>query len=126
RAEHWKLRVGQFTIPFTRYREQSHRSTLLVDWSVVAEAFGAERQLGVLLADRRGRGWTASLGVFTGQNARASNGVGLAEAFGVDLVSRSSLAFGRAQYDVHPEIVGRFGVFTEGMDLWRTSHADRD
>lgn len=126
RAEDWKLRVGQFTIPFTRYREQSHRSTLLADWSIVAEVFGAERQVGAMLADRRGRGWTASLGVFTGLNARASNGVGLAEAFGIEPVNRSSLAFGRATFDVHPEIAGRVGVFTEGMDLWRTSHADRE
>jgi len=126
RADGWRVRVGQFTVPFTRYREQSHRSTLLTDWSIVAEVFGAERQLGVMLADRRDRGWTASLGVFSGVNARASNGVGLADAFGLDLESRSSLAFGRATVPIHPEVVGRVGVYTEGMDGSRTSHADRE
>lgn len=119
------LRVGQFTIPFTRYREQSHRSTLLVDFSMTTEVFGAERQMGIMLADRNADGWTASLGVFTGVNARASHAVALGDAFRLDRFSPSNLAFGRAELPIHPEIVGRVGLFTQGMDLRRTSHVDR-
>lgn len=126
RAEDWILRAGQFTTPFTRYREQSHRSLLLVDWAIVAEIFGAERQIGVMLADHDGSTWTGSLGVFSGVNARASNAVALSEAFGLDLESRSDFAFGESNVPVHPEIFARVGFFTEGMDLSRTSHTDRE
>ncbi|MBW1877191.1 MAG: hypothetical protein JRJ84_02405 [Deltaproteobacteria bacterium] len=78
------LKVGQFKVPWTRYRAQSFASLLLVDWPIATRFFGAERQLGLMASDGKPGedrfGW--AIGVFAGSNARASfaTGVGSAHA----------------------------------------------
>ena len=41
--DRWSVRVGQYKIPFTRYRIQSFQRLTFVDWSIVTKYFGAER-----------------------------------------------------------------------------------
>jgi phosphate-selective porin OprO/OprP len=101
-----QIRLGQFKIPFTRYRMMSFSRLTFVDWALVTKYFGAERQRGFAVHN----GYTKQprfayvLGVFTGQNARASHGVGLAEAFGATVDNPSDLVDPAAMEAAHPEV----------------------
>ena len=103
------LRVGQLTTPFTRYRQQSFRAASLVDWPLVTRFFGAERQIG-LMAHNTGtvtNEWHYGVGVFSGENARASHGIGGSLAYGEPVSSPSALGSARLPESVHPEIFAR-------------------
>lgn len=102
------LKAGQLKTPFTRHRAGSFQTLPLVDWSLAAVHFGAERQLGLLLALRRGHSRSA-FGVFSGTNARASFARGVAELYGVPLVNRSDFRVEAPPEPIHPELFARTG-----------------
>jgi hypothetical protein len=79
-----RVRVGQYKIPFTRYRMGSIAELALVDWPRLTKFFGGERQLGVTAhSGWKGDGeWGYHVGVFTGSNARAAHGVGAPLLYG--------------------------------------------
>ena len=80
-----------------------------MDWPVAAKHFGSERQLGAMLhnGQKDDRSWSYALGIFTGQNARASFATGLAEAYAEPLASPSSLQSPVAPRGAHPEVIAR-------------------
>jgi hypothetical protein len=127
-AEGLAVRLGQYKIPFTRYREQSFTAQLLADWPVAAKAFGSERQLGVSAGDgppgRDAFGW--SLGLFTGANARKAFATGVADAHGVTLDNPSDLASGSTTLAPHPELVGRITAGTPGSGIDASTGFDFD
>jgi hypothetical protein len=102
------FRVGQFKIPYDRYRAQSFAALSLVNWAPTTTMFGSERQIG---AEMLGSGgflkMEYSIGLFSGTNARAAHGVGIAFVYGEVPTSASTLGFGEVVSDFHPEIVAR-------------------
>ncbi len=110
------VRAGQFTTPFTRYRQMSYQRQSFVDWPIVTRAFGAERQLGIALHNgyRTLARFSYAIGVFHGQNARRSHGVGIADMYGVELGNPSALANPMRYSRIHPEIVARAGYASHG------------
>ncbi|MBW2257768.1 MAG: hypothetical protein JRI25_24645 [Deltaproteobacteria bacterium] len=116
------LKVGQFKVPWTRYRAQSFASLLLVDWPIATRFFGAERQLGLMASDGKPGedrfGW--AIGVFAGSNARASFATGVGSAHAELWANPSSLTGPSVSWAVHPELVGRVSTGTPGIDA-RTS-----
>lgn len=126
RAGDWDVRLGQFTIPFTWYRQQSHRETVLVDWSIFTQYFGAERQIGAQVTTPSDALVRGAFGIFTGVNARASHAVMLAKVQGIEPRNRSSFATGRGdEHPVHPELVGRVGIGREGIEKLSVGEAPR-
>ena len=124
---HFQVRIGQFKILSTRYRQQSFSTGVLVDWATVASRFGSERQLGIMVHNG---GWDATpwaygFGVFTGINARASFENGIATQFGDKLPNPSNLADPEPLGDLHPEIVANFGYSSEGIGARSNTDADR-
>lgn len=102
------VRVGQFKIPFTRYRAQSFAALSFTDWSPVTKMFGAERQLGLEASASGGlANLEYALGVFTGQNARASHAVGLEKYYGETPQNPSELGDGTVFTSFDPALVGR-------------------
>lgn len=102
------MRIGQFKIPFDRYRAQSFAVLSFIDWASTTRMFGSERQIGVeLLAS--GGFWDLeyAFGVFTGTNARASHGVGITYVYGEVPQSASDLGSGNIVTEFHPELAGR-------------------
>ena len=112
-----RLRVGQFKIPFTRYRWQSFGQLVLVDWPIAASHFGSERQLGLMLhnGQKDDRPWSYALGVFSGNNARASFATGVADAHGERLQSPSNFRTPGGPVDMHPEVVARVSHNAPGI-----------
>jgi hypothetical protein len=102
------FRVGQFKIPYDRYRAQSFAALSLTDWAPTTRMFGSERQIG---AEMLGIGgflkMEYALGVFSGTNARAAQAVGITEVYGDVPTSASTLGFGQVVTDFHPEVVAR-------------------
>ncbi len=111
-----QFRVGQYKIPFTRYRQQSFSQLGFADWSIVSTCFGAERQMGVTVHNgwRRSSGLTYAFGVFSGTNARASHGVGLARAYGARILNPSALSNPGPRGEFHPELVASIGFGSSG------------
>ena len=103
------LRIGQFKVPYTRYRAQSFAALSLVDWSPVTRMFGSERQIGLEFLNPApdDLSWEFAAGIFAGTNVRASHGVGLVEEYGETPVNRSDLTSFRVPSSFHPELVGR-------------------
>ena len=101
-----QLRYGQFKTPFTSYRMNSFKQLHFSDWAIVSKYFGAERQMGLALHN----GYNSSkklnyiFGIFTGANARASHGIGVAEYFGTDLENPSDLSDPGPSAEFHPEL----------------------
>lgn len=114
-----QVRVGQHKIPFTRYRTQSFKNLTFVDWSLVTKAFGAERQMGLTLHDgyEKPQRWEYALGLYTGNNARASHGLQLAPVYGEKVVNPSDLTGPSLPASFHPEIVAHAAYNSEGMDI---------
>ena len=82
-VRHWAVRVGQFKVPFTQYRDLSFRRLALVDWSLGPNYFGSERQLGACLRYRSSEtGLAGDFGVFAGESARASYSVATMLGYG--------------------------------------------
>jgi len=105
-ARHLQFRYGQYKVPFTRYRIQSFQRLTFVDWAIVTESFGAERQMGFALHNgyETPPKWGYALGVFTGVNARASHTVYLPKIYGENIVNPSNLADPGPQAKFHPEL----------------------
>lgn len=101
------LRVGQYKIPFTRYRIQSFQRLTFVDWSIVTKYFGAERQMGLSIHNgyEKTPEWGYAIGIFSGVNARASHAIGLAAVYGEKPINPSDLSGSAGKVKFHPEMV---------------------
>jgi hypothetical protein len=102
------FRVGQFKIPYDRYRAQSFAALSLVDWAPTTTMFGSERQIG---AEMLGTGGFLkaeyAIGIFSGTNARAAHAVGITEVYGEVPQSASDFGFGEVVSEFHPELAAR-------------------
>jgi hypothetical protein len=102
------FRVGQFKIPYDRYRAQSFAALSLIDWAPTTRMFGSERQIG---AEMLGIGGFLkaeyAIGIFSGTNARASHAVGITEVYGEVPQNASDFGFGEVISEFHPELVAR-------------------
>lgn len=123
------FRIGQFKIPYDRYRAQSFAALSFVDWAPTTRMFGSERQVGgEMLASGGFFGLEYAIGIFSGVNARASHGVGITEVYGEVPQSPSDLGFGEVVSSFHPEIAARvarnFGEINtdSNSDVLRTTH----
>ena len=123
------FRLGQFKIPYDRYRAQSFASLSFVDWAPTTRMFGSERQIGAeMLASGGFFNLEYSIGLFSGVNARAAHGVGITEVYGEIPTSASDLGFGEVVSAFHPEIAARvaknFGEIdtASNSDLLRTNY----
>ncbi|MGB8225136.1 MAG: hypothetical protein WCF10_21295 [Polyangiales bacterium] len=108
RAKFATLRVGQFKIPYDRYRAQSFAALSFIDWAPTTRMFGSERQIGAeVLAS--GGFWKLEYagGIFTGVNARASHAVAISGVYGVVPPNPSGLGTGSVVSEFHPALVGR-------------------
>ncbi len=116
-----QLRLGQWKIPFTRYRIQSYKRLTLADWAITSKSFGAERQIGLAIHSglEKPQPFDYALGVFSGMNARSSHAVGIATLYGETIPSASNLAEPGPKMEFHPEFVGRFGYNYRGIDIQR-------
>jgi hypothetical protein len=114
-----QIQYGQFKVPFTRYRMQSFQRLAFVDWSIVTNYFGAERQMGLLFHNgyAKAHNFTYAVGAFTGYNARASHTVGLPAIFGESTPNPSDLSDPASSQRIHPELVGHVSYNSEGMEL---------
>ncbi len=102
------FRVGQFKIPYDRYRAQSFAALSLVDWAPTTRMFGSERQVGAeMLAGGGFLGLEYAVGIFSGVNARASHGVAISEVYGNVPNNPSDFGFGEVVSSFHPELAGR-------------------
>jgi hypothetical protein len=102
------MRIGQFKIPYDRYRAQSFAVLSFIDWASTTRMFGSERQIGIeFLAS--GGFWDLeyAFGIFTGTNARGSHGVGITEVYGEVPQNPSDLGSGDIITEFHPELAGR-------------------
>jgi hypothetical protein len=123
------FRIGQFKIPYDRYRAQSFASLSFADWAPTTRMFGSERQVGAeMLASGGFFDLEYSIGVFSGVNARAAHGVGIVEVYGEVPTSPSDLGFGEVVSAFHPEIAARvaknFGEIdtASNSDVLRTDY----
>ncbi len=117
--QHFQLFFGQGKIPFTRYRIGSFKDRPVVDWSYPTRYFGAERQIGLMFHNGVDRPpeWEYQLGVYTGVNARASNGVGPARVFADPRPNPSDLTDPAAPSSFHPEVVLHLAYNFRGADF---------
>jgi hypothetical protein len=123
------LRVGQFKIPYDRYRAQSFAALSFTDWASTTKMFGSEREIGIETYANGGF-WNLeyAFGLFTGVNARASHGVGIAEVYGEVPQNPSELGSGEIVTEFHPSLVGRVaknfgGINTDtNSDVTGTKH----
>ncbi len=101
------FRLGQYKIPFTRYRIQSFQRLTFVDWAIVTKYFGAERQMGLSIHNGYEKlpRWGYVFGLFSGVNARAAHAVGLASIYGEKPVNPSDLSGSSLKSKFHPELV---------------------
>jgi len=101
-----QFRFGQYKTPFTRYRIQSFQRLIFVDWAIVSKYFGTERQTGFAFHNgyERPPQYGYILGVFSGNNARASHAIGLSEVYGDDVPNPSDLADPGTIDEFHPEL----------------------
>ena len=102
------FRMGQFKIPYDRYRAQSFAALSLIDWAPTTRMFGSERQVG---AEMLGIGGFLkaeyAIGLFSGTNARAAHAVGITEVYGEVPGNASNFGGGDVVSEFHPELVGR-------------------
>ncbi|MFW2389961.1 MAG: hypothetical protein ACN4G0_16600, partial [Polyangiales bacterium] len=102
------FRLGQFKIPYDRYRAQSFAALSMIDWAPTTRMFGSERQVGAeMLAGGGFLGLEYAIGVFSGVNARAAHAVGITEVYGEVPRNASSFGFGEVVSAFHPEIALR-------------------
>ena len=123
----FSLRVGQFKLPYTRYRLQYFTQLTFTDWSILSRYLGAERQLGAALHNgyERGSGFEYALGVFSGMNARRAHGVGLGLLYGERLANPSDLTAPAAPTTFHPELALRLGYSSPGLHPETPSDSQR-
>lgn len=122
-----RLRLGQYKIPFTRYRIQSFQRLTFADWSIVTTYFGAERQMGLTFHNgfENPPVFGYAIGIFTGVNARASHAVGLARLFGEVPANPSDLADPAPKAEFHPELVAHLSCNLAGITLASDSDDSR-
>ncbi len=102
------FRLGQFKIPYDRYRAQSFAALSLVDWAPTTQMFGSERQVGAeMLASGGFLKLEYAVGIFSGVNARASQGVAISGVYGEAPSNPSELGSGEVVSTFHPELVAR-------------------
>jgi hypothetical protein len=102
------MRIGQFKIPYDRYRAQSFAALSFIDWAPTTRMFGSERQIGVEVLAKGGfLNLEYAGGIFTGVNARSSQAVGITEAYGLVPNNPSSFGSGEVVSEFHPALVGR-------------------
>ena len=102
------FRLGQFKIPYDRYRAQSFAALSLVDWAPTTRMFGSERQVGAeMLASGGFLNLEYAVGIFSGVNARASHGVAISEVYGNAPNNPSEFGSGEVVSSFHPELAGR-------------------
>lgn len=121
------LRIGQFKLPYTRYRLQYFTQLQFTDWSILSRYLGAERQLGAALHNgyERGAGFEYALGVFSGINARRAHGVGLGLLYGEKLPNPSDLTAFSPPTTFHPELSLRLGYSRRGLHPETPSDTER-
>lgn len=117
------VRVGQSKVPFTRYRAQSFATQAIADWAPATRAFGAERQWGAAVhtGQAPGAAWSAHLGLYQGQNARAAHAVGLRkDVYKRNTTNASSFAaLGHLEANRWPELVGHVSAQHPAFS-WKT------
>jgi hypothetical protein len=102
------FRIGQFKIPYDRYRAQSFAALSLVDWAPTTRMFGSERQVGAeMLASGGILELEYAVGIFSGVNARAAHALGITEVYGEMPQNPSDFGFGEVVSAFHPELAGR-------------------
>lgn len=117
-SEDVQLRAGQMKVPYTWYRQLSFSTLALVDWSPTTAWFGSERQLGAMVHDdasAEGR-WSYRLGVFSGENRRASHAIRLPEYYGEPVRNPSAADGIGAVREVDPELVGTIRYASRGFE----------
>jgi len=120
------LRVGQYKIPFTRYRIQSFQRLTFADWSIVTKYFGAERQIGFSVHNgyEKPPRFAYAVGVYSGTNARASHATGLATIYGEKVSNPSDLSESAPKIKFHPEIACYLAYNSGGINV-RTDSDDK-
>jgi hypothetical protein len=110
-------RVGQWKIPFTRYRIASYKDLTFPDWAIVTRYFGADRQMGLAVHNgyEKPPRFEYEFGVFSGVHARATHGVGLTEMYGEKPTNPSDLANPGPKATVHPEVATHLAYNTPGI-----------
>ncbi len=123
--QHLQLRIGQYKIPFTRYRIQSFQRLTFVDWAIVTRYFGAERQFGLSIHNgyEKPPRLGYAFGLFSGANARAAHTTGLAGVFGETVTNPSDLAGSGPKAAFHPELACHLSLNANGIDLSTDSDA---
>lgn len=123
----FRIRAGQYKIPFTRYRIQSFQRLTFVDWAIVSKYFGAERQTGLTIHNgyEKPPTWGYEIGIFSGQNARASHAVGLAGIYGEPTPNPSDLADPGPKVEFHPAIFAHVSYNPGGINVQSDSD-DKD
>jgi|GEM_PF-1418990 len=127
RAKFATLRVGQFKIPYDRYRAQSFAALSFIDWAPTTRMFGSERQIGAEVLATGGF-WNLeyAAGIFTGVNARASQAVGISDVYGVTPPNPSALGSGTIVSEFHPALVGRVAKNFGAINTDTNSDATRE
>jgi len=99
-----QLRVGQYKMPFTRYRIQSFQRLTFVDWAIVTRYFGAGRQIGFSLHNgyEGPPRFAYAIGIFSGVIARAAHATGFPLLFGEKLTNPSDLSGSALKSEFHP------------------------
>ncbi len=113
------IRIGQYKIPFTRYRIQSFQRLTFADWAIVTGYFGAERQMGLTIHNgyEKPPKWGYEIGIFSGQNARASHAVGLAGIYGEPVSNPSDLADPGPMAGFYPALFAHVSYNPDGISL---------
>lgn len=112
-----QLRLGQFKIPFTRYRTQLFSRLTFVEWAPAARYFGSERQLGLTLHNgyERPPRLAYELGIFSGTNSSRSFANGIATVYGEPLPNPSDLSQPALPVSLHPELVLHLAYNSPGV-----------
>jgi len=108
RFKYATFRIGQFKIPFDRYRSTSYAALSFVDWPPTTRMFGSGRQIGAEMYARGLRDVEYAFGVFSGTSIRAAHGIGIIEVYGEKPRNRSNIGAGERVSEFHPELTGRF------------------
>jgi hypothetical protein len=119
------FRIGQFKIPFTRYRIQSFQRLTFVDWAIVTKYFGAERQMGFAVHNgfEKPPKLAYAAGIFDGANARSSHAIALASVYGEKVTNRSDLLGSSSKAEFHPELVLHLAYNANEIDVRSDSDA---
>ncbi len=114
-----QLRLGQWKIPFTRYRIQSDKNLTFPDWALTTKYFGAERQMGLMLHNgaEKPEAIEYEVGVFTGVNARKSHSVNIAKIYGAPIDNPSDLSDIAPKVEFHPELVWHLAYNHNNIDV---------